>query len=177
VRVEGEDAPPRQGVPQPGVEAVLARAARVELGPLIRREVPIAHLRAGALRAALPADIVALAGVALFEGARLMLDLGARRACVTPDERPLRGGFGFTIDRRRERLVITGVMDDSPAHAAGLRAGDTIVSWGGAGVPKSVAAAWSLVRDRSELVLGVERGGVARTTTLRRAHFLPALVP
>ena len=177
VRVDSDDAPVRRGVPLPGVSAVLARAARVELGALVRREVPVAHLRAAALRAAMPAEVAALAGVALFEGAQLTLDLGARRACVAPGERVVPGGFGFTIDRQRERLVVTGVLDDSPAHAAGLRAGDAIVSWAGAAAPTSVAAAWSLVRERAELTLDIERGSIARTATLRRSHFLPPLAP
>ena len=177
VRIEADDAPPARGVPLPGVPAVLARATRVELGPLLRREVPVAHLRAPALRAALPGDVAALAGVALFEGARLTLDLARRRACVERGERTIPGGFGFTVDRQRERLVVTAVLDDSPAHAAGLRAGDVIVSWAGVSAPASVAQAWATMRDQAELTLATERGGSARVLSLRRAHFLPLLVP
>ena len=176
VRVDADDAPVRSGLALSGVPAVLARAGRVTIGPLERREVPVAYLRAPTLRAALPTDVAALAGVALFEGARLALDLQRRRACVEAGERTVPGGFGFTLDRERSRLVITGVLDGSPAAAAGLRAGDAIVAWDGGAAPISVALAWSAMRERSELALSVERGGATRTMKLERAHFLPALV-
>ena len=107
--------------------------------------------------------MAALAGVALFEGARLTLDLARRRACVEPGERTVPGGFGFTLDRERDRLVVTGVLDDSPAQAAGLRAGDAIVALGRRGrAGQRRARLVAAVRERAELSIGIERGGVAR---------------
>lgn len=175
VRLDGDDAPPRAGVPLPGLAAVLARAGRVELGALARRDVPLAHLRAPALRTALPPDVAALAGVALFEGARMSISLAQRRLCVEPGERQVPGGFGFTLDRQGDTLVITAVLDDSPAHAAGLRAGDRIALWAGGLPPLTVAHAWAAVRERETLALAIERSGSTRSMLLRRAHFLPRL--
>lgn len=175
VRIDGDDAPPRTGVPLPGLAAVLARAGRVALGALERTDVPVAHLRAPALRSALPPDVAALAGVALLDGARVQIGLAQRRLCVEPGTRQVLGGFGFTLDRQGDALVITAVLDDSPAHAAGLRAGDRVALWAGALPPLTVAHAWAAVRERETLALAIERAGGTRSMLLRRAHFLPRL--
>jgi hypothetical protein len=175
VRIDGEGAPPRAGVPVPGAPAVAARAAQLRIGALVRGDVPVTYLVSPALRRALAADVGALAGMALFEGARLQLDLGRQRLCLEPGERRLPGGFGFTLQRDGLHWAVAGVFAGSPAALAGLRAGDRVLRWDDAPMPATSDAAWASVQGRDELTLLVERDGVPRPMALRRAYFLPLL--
>jgi hypothetical protein len=173
VYIDGVSPPARRGVAVPGVPAVAARAATVELGPLRRLDVPLTFLHAPSLRRALAADVGALAGLALLEGASLRLELGRALLCLEPGERRLPGGFGFAIEEDADGWFVAGVYETSPAALAGLRVGDRLRRWNDGPPPDSHDAAWSAVHGRDELSLVVERGGAERALTLRRASFLP----
>lgn len=173
VRIDGALAPAGRGVAVPGLPAVAVRAAAVELGPLRRLDVPVTSLRSAALRRALAADVGALAGMAVLEGAVLRLELGRGRLCVEPGERRLAGGFGLAIHEDAGGWFVAAVYDTSPAALAGLRVGDRVRRWNDGTPPASVDAAWASVHGRDELALVVERGGVERALTLRRDWFLP----
>ncbi len=175
VRIDGLLAPRRTGTAVPGLSAVAARASAVELGPLRRLDVPVTFLRSPTLRRALAADVGALAGMAVLEGARLRLELGRARLGLEAGERRLPGGYGLAIGEDADGWFVSAVYDASPAAQAGLRAGDRLRRWNGGPPPDSVAAAWAAVHGRDELALAVERGAAARAVTLRRAWFLPPL--
>lgn len=174
VRIDDDHAPLRAGVPVPGAPAVAARASEVAIGPLVRLDVPVTHLRAPGLRRALAADVGALAGMALLDGAAWQLRFGERLLCVEAQQRRLPGGFGLGLNADADGVFIDGIYDGSPAAAAGLCIGDRVRQWNGV-PPASVESAWAAVRDRDEVTLVVEAAGRRREVVLRRAWFLPPL--
>ncbi|MBI4184735.1 MAG: S41 family peptidase [Proteobacteria bacterium] len=90
------------------------------------------------------------------------------------------GGIGIRLALIDGRARISEVMPGTPAEAAGLAAGDEIVSVDGAAVAGlGVEAIIALVRGRvdSRVELGVARpGGAPRAVALTRARIVPTTV-
>lgn len=85
-----------------------------------------------------------------------------------PSERAAAGYLGVVIGEKGGRAVVEAVAPDSPAEAAGLRAGDAVVKVDGAPVPTAAAARDALRKlpdDRVELT--VLRGGSERTLSAK----------
>ncbi|MDP1683730.1 retropepsin-like aspartic protease [Hydrogenophaga sp.] len=150
----------------------LALATRVSIGALQRTQVPVVRLIAPALHRALSPRIQGLAGTALIDGTRWVIDLDQRRACVEPEQRPVPGGFGLTLARRDGGVFIETVLPDSPAARAGLRDGDAVLHWVDGPPADSLRAVWARVQGQETIEV---QAGTAPRTALRRAHFLPAL--
>lgn len=79
------------------------------------------------------------------------------------DGAALNEGIGLTVAERAGGLVITGVLPDSPAEQAGLRAGDRLLMVGGAKI-SSTREAQEAVREarakgRTAVLVQVERNG------------------
>jgi hypothetical protein len=173
VRVEASApsaAEPGIAVPGP---AKLTLARRVRVGEQLRLNVPVMRLHAPPLKRALGAQISGLAGTALFDGSRLTVDLFRRHACVENVSLALPGGFGLTLVRRNDDLLVDLVLPGGPAQAAGLRQGEVIKSWMGDPTTRPMQQLWSRVQGAEELELTV--GDNARPIRLRRAYFAPHL--
>ena len=91
----------------------------------------------------------------------------------TRDTRGRFYGVGIQISRRDDRLIVVSPLENTPAHAAGIKAGDYILKVNGLN-----AATWSLERavreitgpEGSDVRLTVERNGEPRDFTLRRGE-------
>ena len=160
------------GLALPG-GARLAVAHTVAVGTLQRTQVPVVSLPAPTLRRALDARIAGLAGTALLDGTRWLIDLGQRRACVESRSQPVPGGFGLTLVQREGGLQIDSVLPGGPAEAAGLRAGEPVTHWVDGPPTGPLRALWARVQGRETIDLRV--GADARAVQLRRAWFAPAL--
>lgn len=150
----------------------LALAASVNAGALQRTEVPVVRLNAPALHRALSPRIQGLAGTALIDGTRWVIDLDQQRACVEPERLAVPGGFGLTLARRDGGVFIETVLPSSPAALAGLREGDAVQYWVDGPPNGSLRTLWARVQGRD--AIEVQAGASARAV-LHRAHFLPAL--
>ncbi len=151
----------------------LALAASVNIGALQRTQVPVVQLNAPALHRALAAAVQGLAGTALLDGTRWLIDLDQRRACVEPLRLDVPGGFGLTLGERNGGVVVESVLPASPAALAGLREGDAVTHWVDGPAPTgSLRELWGRVQGRA--AIDVQVGSQARVV-LRRAHFLPDL--
>ena len=53
---------------------------------------------------------------------------GERKEALEMVTRGKYGGVGIQISTRRDTLIVTGVMEDSPAYSEGLQVGDKIIS-------------------------------------------------
>lgn len=166
------------GLALPG-GARLATARQVQVGALVRSQVPVVHLRAAALKRALGPRIGGLAGTALLDGARWQLDLAHDRACAPVGPLALPGGFGLTLAQRDATLVIETVLPGGPAQAAGLRAGDVVQRWVDGAASGTLRALWARVQGRDEITLQVRSDAgdprEVREVRLRRAYFAPVL--
>lgn len=150
----------------------LALATSVNIGALQRTQVPVVQLNAPALHRALAPTVQGLAGTALLDGTRWLIDLDQRRACVETLRLDVPGGFGLTLGERNGEVVVESVLPASPAALAGLREGDAVTHWVD-GPPKgSLRELWGRVEGRA--AIDVQVGSQARVV-LRRAHFLPDL--
>lgn len=150
----------------------LALAASVNAGALQRTQVPVVRLISPALHRALSPRIQGLAGTALLDGTRWVIDLDQRRACVEPERLAVPGGFGLTLARRDGGVFIETVLPASPAALAGLREGDAVQHWVDGPPTGSLRALWGRVQGRD--AIEVQAGASARAV-LHRAYFLPAL--
>lgn len=157
----------------PGGQVQLALADRISVGGWQREQVPVMRLRAPSLRRALARRIAGLAGTALLDGTRWRIDLERAQACVSGTATRLPGGFGLTLIWRDGALWIDSVLDGGPAQAAGLQAGDRVLTWAGGAATRPLRELWSQVQAEPELVVGM--GAEGRPVTLRRAYFLPRL--
>lgn len=160
------------GLALPG-GARLAVAHTVSVGVLQRTQVPVVRLPAPALRRALGAHISGLAGTALLDGTRWLIDLSQRRACVESRSLPVPGGFGLTLVQREGGLQIDAVLSGGPAEAAGLRVGEPVSHWVDGPPTGPLRALWARVQGREAIDLRV--GADDRAVQLRRAWFAPAL--
>jgi hypothetical protein len=179
VRLATADAAGGDGLPidVPGASAPLrlSRLPEVRIGPLRREQVPLARLPGTTLREALPASIVGSAGVALFDGAVLAIDLDARLLCIEalPAAAALPGGYGLLLAQGPLAPRIAGVLPGSPAALAGLQASDEIVTLDGRAVPHTLPLLWRAIAMRGALEMEIRRGGATQRTRLERAYFLP----
>lgn len=150
----------------------LALASSAGMGALLRTQVPVVRLNVPALHGALSPSVQGLAGTALLDGARWVIDLDQRLACVEPGRLAVPGGFGLTLVRREGAVFIETVLPASPAALAGLREGDAVTHWVDGPATGALRELWARVQGRE--VIEVQAGAQARVA-LRRAHFLPAL--
>ena len=164
VRIEG-GSNPRSA---PG----LALADHVNMGALQRTQVPVVQLTAPALHRALAPHVQGLAGTALLDGTRWLIDLDQRLACVEAQRLAVPGGFGLTLVQREGRVFVETVLPESPGALAGLRSGELVEFWVDGPPTGSLRELWARVQGRE--VIEVQVGSRERTR-LRRAHFLPAL--
>jgi len=146
----------------------------VTIGGVLREKVPVVEVAGSALGRVLPAGVAGSAGVALFEGCRLALELRAQRLeLVGCDSMTLRGGFGLQLQHEDRRLSVSQVMAGSPAERAGLRPGDEIVRLAGRQQFDSLGSAWQELASANEVDIAARRGASEFTRRLKRAHFLP----
>lgn len=164
VRIEGGSTPRSA----PG----LALAHGVNVGILQRTQVPVVQLTAPALHRALAPRVQGLAGTALLDGTRWLIDLDQRLACVEPLRLAVPGGFGLTLVERAGNVFIESVLAASPAAAAGLREGDAVTHWVDGPAVGPLRSLWARVAARDAIEVRV---GSQATVVLRRTHFLPAL--
>lgn len=151
--------------------AGLSLASRVDIGALVRTQVPLVRLHVPALHRALSPNVQGLAGTALLDGTRWVIDLDQRLACVAPERLEVPGGFGLTLVQREEAVFIETVLPGSPAALAGLREGDAVTHWVDRPATGALRELWARVQGRE--VIEVQVGAQARVA-LRRAHFLPS---
>lgn len=142
------------------------------LGPFVRSDVPVTRLTAPALQRALGNAARGLAGTALLDGARWVLDLARGRLCVQTGRFATPGGFGLVPERTGNVLRAQLVLPGSPAAQAGLRTGELLSRWAGLTATSPLAALWEAVQGREELTLAV--GEPPRDVSLKRAIFAPA---
>jgi hypothetical protein len=166
-------------VPGAAAPMRLSLLPEVRVGALLREQVPLARLPGTVLREALPASIVGSAGVALFDGAVLSLDLDARRLCIDalPAVAALPGGFGLLLAQGPLGVRVSGVLPGSPAALAGLQASDEIETLDGRAAPHRLPALWQAIAEARELDLEVRRAGASLRVHLARAWFLPRYAP
>lgn len=164
VRIEGRSSPRSA----PG----LALASHVDMGALQRTQVPVVLLTTPALHRALAPHVQGLAGTALLDGTRWLIDLDQRLACVEAQRLAVPGGFGLTLVERAGSVFIESVLAASPAAAAGLREGDAVTHWVDGPAVGPLRSLWGRVSGRDAIEVGV---GTQAPFVLRRAHFLPAL--
>lgn len=164
VRVEARSS----GASAPG----LALATSVNIGALQRTQVPVVQLTAPALHRALAPRVRGLAGTALLDGTRWLIDLDQRRACVETRRLPVPGGFGLTLVERDGGVFIGSVLPNSPAALAGLREGDAVAHWVDGPAVGPLRALWARVQGRDAIEV---QAGMQAPVVLRRAHFLPTL--
>ena len=164
------------------VTARYARIERLSAPGFAAAEVPAAFESGGAARRGGHFDRLAGSlGVALFEAGAITLDGPGARLVVDvpglPTLPPLPGGFGFGLARRAERLNVGAVLGGGPAAAAGVEAGDALLSLEGQDTRAwSPAQAWQALVGREQAVFELQRGGSApRKITLARASFFPLL--
>jgi hypothetical protein len=156
----------------------LTRLRRATIGPQTRDEVPVVRVAAPALVKGFGGTLRGLAGTAFIDGARWRLDLSRNELCVEAGSFVTPGGFGIALDRQAEQLRLSTVLTGSPAASAGLREGDVVTRWPGGPTTRPLAALWSAVQGRDEIVIGViGASGPARELTLRRALFAPVEPP
>ena len=150
----------------------LALAHSVGVGALQRTQVPVVKLNAPLLHRALAPRVQGLAGTALLDGTRWLIDLDQRRACVEPRRLPVPGGFGLTLVERGGSVIIETVFPASPADQIGLREGDIVTHWVDGPAVGPLRALWARVQGLEAIEVGV---GTQAPVTLRRAHFFPAM--
>ncbi len=158
--------------PGPAAAPGLALATQVSVGALQRTQVPVVLLNAPALHRALAPRVQGLAGTALLDGARWVIDLDQRFACAEARRLAVPGGFGLTLVQRAGGVFIETVLPASPAAQGGLREGDAVQHWVDGPPAGDLRALWARVQGRNEIE--VQAGSAARVV-LRRAYFLPAL--
>lgn len=167
-----ESAAESPGIVLPG-GVRLALAHQVNVGALARTEVPVMRLHASGLKRVMDPDIAGLAGTALMDGARWLLDLGGRQACVEQGRIPIPGGFGLTLAQHHGVLYVDAVLPGGPAQLAGLRSGEPISRWAGGAPDSPMSELWARVQAADEIE--VQAGETPRTMRLRRAYFAPQL--
>jgi Aspartyl protease len=150
----------------------LALASSVNIGALQRTQVPVVQLNAPALHRALAPAVQGLAGTALLDGTRWLIDLDQRRACVEADRLPVPGGFGLTLVEREGGVFIESVLPSGPAALAGLQGGDVVTHWVDGPAAGPLRALWGRVTGRDAIEV---QAGTRALVVLRRSHFLPLL--
>lgn len=150
----------------------LALAHSVNVGILQRTQVPVVQLTAPALHRALAPRVQGLAGTALLDGTRWLIDLDQRLACVEPLQLAVPGGFGLTLVARAGGVFVESVLPAGPAALAGLREGDAVTHWVDGPAVGPLRALWGRVQGREDIEVQVES---KPRMVLRRAYFLMAL--
>lgn len=151
------------------------RIEALRLAGQVRAQVPAVTWPGGGLARALPRQLHGVLGMAPLDGCRFTLDLSADTLAVHDCARTaLPGGFGLQWVMHDGRLTLARVWPDSPAAAAGLRAGEVVVSVQGRPAPASALAADARLRAAPTLQLAVQGPDGARAIELQRSYFLPA---
>ncbi|HWK35670.1 aspartyl protease family protein [Sphingomonas sp.] len=117
-------------------------------------------------------------GSGLLQRYRVLIDPGARRMVLAPgktvDRTPLKSTSGLLIAHEGHALRVLHVMRNSPAEAAGWRAGERICAIDGAALPPdyltSSVAAWPAGNPGRTVRLGLCDNGGDRTLTLARFY-------
>ena len=148
-------------------------AQQVRFGNQVRLNVPVVQLQAPALKRALGDRISGLAGTALLDGTRLIIDLSRNRACFENGSFNMPGGFGLTLEKRNGTMHIGTVLAGGPAQLAGLKDGETIQRWAGGSASSTLQEMWARVQGLDEIEMEV--GQEARIVRLRRAYYAPLL--
>ncbi|AOF85135.1 gag-polyaspartyl protease family protein [Hydrogenophaga sp. RAC07] len=156
----------------PSAAPRLALAHSVTVGALQRTQVPVVQLTAPALHRALAPHVQGLAGTALLDGTRWLIDLDQRLACAETQRLAMPGGFGLTLVERDGGVWVGSVLPASPAALEGVREGDAVTHWVDGPPTGSLRVLWARVQGRD--AIEVQTGSQARVV-LRRAHFLPTL--
>ena len=148
---------------------------RATIGAQTRTGVPVVRVAAPALAKGFDGRLRGLAGTAFIDGARWRLDLARDQLCVETGSVATPGGFGLALERRGGELRLSTVLPGSPAARAGLHEGDVVTRWPGGDTTRPLAALWSSLQGREEIVVGVAEP--VREVTLRRALFAPPAGP
>lgn len=117
-------------------------------------------------------------GSGLLQRYRVLLDVPARRMILAPgktvDKAPLKSTSGLLIAYEGKALRVLHVMKNSPAAAAGWKAGERICAIDGDPVPAdylvSQIAIWPADVPGRVITLGLCDGGGARMLTLARFY-------
>jgi len=123
----------------------------------------------------------AVLGSGFFRHCALIVDYRSREVAIRIDsggtETPRRPGvWGLAVRVREGLLLVSTVIPDGPAHAAGVREGDRVLSVAGVSDVRSVAEFHSVLsrRDSAKLVLGRDQD--PRVVNLERREYLPLAV-
>jgi hypothetical protein len=171
IRIEAE----RAGATTPGLaisgDLWLTVLVGLNIGPQVRRDLPVVRMTAPALRRSLDPVIRGLAGTAMLDEARWRFDLSNEQLCVEGGQFATPGGFGLLPQRQGSTLVVERVLPASPADRAGIRAGETLHRWMGLPPQSAMADLWQALQGQETLRLIV--GEPPREVALRRALFAP----
>lgn len=148
---------------------------RLTLGPFPLSDVPITIEGPGGFAASRHVD--GMIGISLLSRFRTLIDFPAGRVLLLADPRPApsppRSTAGLQFDRHESTLEVIHVMANSPASAAGWRAGDCIRAVDGVAVasvdrdPRT--AGWSRSTPGRSVTLTM-CDGTARSLTLARFY-------
>lgn len=165
------------------VRAYHARVDRLAAPGVAWREVPSALESGATARRGGHFDrLSGSLGCALFETGAVTLDAAGERLVVElpglPDPLPLTGGFGITLSTSDAAgLVVSAVIEGSPAAAAGVAAADAVTAMDGRSTGGWTAVdAWQALAARDAAEFELSRAGSApRRVRLERRRFFPLL--
>jgi predicted aspartyl protease len=121
-------------------------------------------------------DIGGLIGSGLLENYRVTFDYKEHKLWLTPTDPRLilAGGFGLILHIDRDGVYVRAVAGQSPAHDAGIKAGDRVVSVDKHS-PQTITGVWNILHARQQAEFTILRSGAMQTYDLVRARFLPTL--